>query len=194
MTRARHVGSVIGMFAIAILVATGCKKQVPAQTPAPPPPPQAAVPVTPPPPPAAAAARGRAEAGAADRGADLRAEDGGAIECGTAARRRVLRLRPVGGPRRWPRPDAEERGLAEALDEHADHGGRARRRARQLGVQPRARFTARHRGQGLPGQPWCPGQPDHRRQQGQGTAVLHDRVGRVLAAEPARALHHYGKK
>jgi peptidoglycan-associated lipoprotein len=52
MTRPRHVGSVIGLFAIAILVATGCKKQVPAQTPAPPPPPQAAAPVAPPPPPA----------------------------------------------------------------------------------------------------------------------------------------------
>jgi peptidoglycan-associated lipoprotein len=50
MTRARHVGSVIGLFAIVILVATGCKKQVPSQTPAPPPPPQAAAPVTPPPP------------------------------------------------------------------------------------------------------------------------------------------------
>jgi peptidoglycan-associated lipoprotein len=50
MTRARHVGSVIGLFALAILVATGCKKQVPSQTPAPPPPPQAAAPVTPPPP------------------------------------------------------------------------------------------------------------------------------------------------
>ena len=52
MTRARHVGSVVGLFAIAIMAATGCKKQVPSQTPAPPPPPQAAAPVTPPPPPA----------------------------------------------------------------------------------------------------------------------------------------------
>ena len=51
MIRARQVGSVIGMFAMVILVASGCRRQAPAQTPAPPPPPQAAAPATPPPPP-----------------------------------------------------------------------------------------------------------------------------------------------
>ena len=59
MIRARQVGSVIGMFAMVILVASGCRRQAPAQTPAPPPPPQAAAPATPPappPPPAPAAA------------------------------------------------------------------------------------------------------------------------------------------
>jgi peptidoglycan-associated lipoprotein len=58
MIRARQVGSVIGMFAMVILVASGCRRQAPAQTPAPPPPPQAAAPATPPappPPPAPAA-------------------------------------------------------------------------------------------------------------------------------------------
>jgi peptidoglycan-associated lipoprotein len=48
MIRARQVGSVIGLFAMVMLAATGCRRQAPAQTPAPPPPPQAAV-VTPPP-------------------------------------------------------------------------------------------------------------------------------------------------
>jgi peptidoglycan-associated lipoprotein len=59
MTRARQVGSVIGLFALVILVETGCRRQAPAQTPAPPPPAQAAAPVAPPappPPPAPAAA------------------------------------------------------------------------------------------------------------------------------------------
>jgi len=51
MIRARQVGSVIGMFAMVILVASGCRRQAPAQTPAPPPPPQASVAPTPPPPP-----------------------------------------------------------------------------------------------------------------------------------------------
>jgi peptidoglycan-associated lipoprotein len=59
MIRARQVGSVIGLFAIMILVAAGCRRQAPAQTPAPPPPPPAATvapkppPPPPPPPPAA---------------------------------------------------------------------------------------------------------------------------------------------
>ena len=58
MIRARQVGSVIGLFAMVLLVETGCRRQAPAQTPAPPPPPQAAAPVAPPappPPPAPAA-------------------------------------------------------------------------------------------------------------------------------------------
>jgi peptidoglycan-associated lipoprotein len=38
------------MFAIMTMVATGCRRQAPAQTPAPPPPPQAAAPAPPPPP------------------------------------------------------------------------------------------------------------------------------------------------
>jgi peptidoglycan-associated lipoprotein len=51
MMRARQLGSVIGLFAMVILVASGCRRQAPAQTPAPPPPPQAAVTPAPPPPP-----------------------------------------------------------------------------------------------------------------------------------------------
>ena len=45
MIRARHVGSVIGLFAMVILVAAGCRQdRLPPQTPAPPPPPPAAAP------------------------------------------------------------------------------------------------------------------------------------------------------
>jgi peptidoglycan-associated lipoprotein len=51
MTRARQVGSVIALFAILMLVATGCRRQAPAPTPAPPPPPPPAAAATPPPPP-----------------------------------------------------------------------------------------------------------------------------------------------
>ena len=51
MIRARHVGSVIGLSAILMVVATGCGKKAPATTPAPPPPPVAAAPTQPPPPP-----------------------------------------------------------------------------------------------------------------------------------------------
>jgi peptidoglycan-associated lipoprotein len=57
MTRARHVGCVIGLLAI-LIVAPGCRRQTPAATPAPPPPAPAptAAPKPPPPPPAPAAA------------------------------------------------------------------------------------------------------------------------------------------
>jgi peptidoglycan-associated lipoprotein len=57
MTRARHVGSVIALFAILLVVASGCRRQTPAATPAPPPPPPAptAAPKPPPPPPPAPA-------------------------------------------------------------------------------------------------------------------------------------------
>src|SRR5688500_2270887 len=50
MIRVRQVGTVIALFAIVILVATGCRRQAPAQTPAPPPPPTAAAAAPPPPP------------------------------------------------------------------------------------------------------------------------------------------------
>ncbi len=193
MIRARQVGSVIGMFAMVILVASGCRRQAPAQTPAPPPPPQAAVaatPPAPPPPPAPAAP---------PKPAPLTEEQ---IFAQTTLEQ-LNAQRPLadvffdydqsGGPRRWPGAAAEERRLAEALGQHADYGRRPRRLARQLGVQPRARVTPRHGGQGLSGQPRCAAEPDHRREQGKRAAVLHDRVGRLLAAEPARALHHYGQ-
>jgi peptidoglycan-associated lipoprotein len=53
MHRVRQVGSVIALFAILAVIASGCRRQVPAQTPAPPPPPPpaAAAPTPPPPPP-----------------------------------------------------------------------------------------------------------------------------------------------
>ena len=51
MIRARHIGSVVGLSAMLMVIATGCGKKAPATTPAPPPAPVAAAPATPPPPP-----------------------------------------------------------------------------------------------------------------------------------------------
>ena len=75
----------------------------------------------------------------------------------------------------------------------ADHRRGSLRLARQLGVQPRARHAPCDRGEGLPGQPRCAGEPDHRDQQGQGTAGLLEGGRVLLAAEPPRALPRHGE-
>jgi peptidoglycan-associated lipoprotein len=51
MTRVRHFGSIAALIAMLAVLAMGCRRQVPPQTPPPPPPPQAAAPAPPPPPP-----------------------------------------------------------------------------------------------------------------------------------------------
>jgi peptidoglycan-associated lipoprotein len=50
MTRVRQVGALFVLFAVLGLIAAGCRRQVPPQTPAPPPPAPPAVQATPPPP------------------------------------------------------------------------------------------------------------------------------------------------
>jgi peptidoglycan-associated lipoprotein len=51
MSRVRSLVSILAFVLVLVLVAAGCRKQVPPQTPAPPPPPPAAAPAAPPPPP-----------------------------------------------------------------------------------------------------------------------------------------------
>src|SRR5262245_3594721 len=77
------------------------------------------------------------------------------------------------------------------MDERPDRPRRALRLARQRGVQPRTGITPGRDGEELPGEPWRADKPRHRREQGQGSAVLRGRERVLLAAEPTRALCHH---
>ena len=144
----------------------------------------------PPPPPAPREAPPRA----ADRGRDLRAEVTlDELNAREAAGRRVLRLdsaqigddaKPVlqkdaDWMKRWPSTKvmveghADSRGTAEY---NLALGERRANAVRDYLVEPR-------RGR----------RPDHDRQQGQGSAVLHRRERVLLAAEPPRPLRDHGE-
>ena len=109
--------------ALTAVVTAACAKKVPPPAPPappPPPPPQAAArpptppPPTPPPPPPPVAAPAPA---AADRRRGVRAQVARSVERGTAVRRRVLRSRQGGDPRRRASHPTEGCGLDEAVDE-----------------------------------------------------------------------------
>ncbi len=135
---------------------------------------------------AAATARASgSDARAADRRRDLPDEDARAAERGEAARRRVVQLRLDRPERRGTSGAAEERRVAEALEQHADHGGRARRLARHHRVQPGARRAPRRCGPRLPGQPRCPDRAHHDRQQGRRAAGLLRGNGRAAGSRTA---------
>ena len=166
--------------AILGLTAAACKRPVPAPAPAPPPPAAPAPPPPPPPqpapppsPPPAALTEDQifakktvdqlnAERVLADvlfdYDSSVLRDDGRA-----AASRNADYLK------RWPSV--------------RDHGGRACRHARHIGIQPCARRKAGSRGQGLHRQPRCAGRSDRSSQQGQGTTGVHGRKRGVLAAQ-----------
>src|SRR5699024_2255438 len=83
--------------------------------------------------PASTAAAGARATAAADRGADFRPEIARSAERGEAARRRLLRPGRLDDSRRRQAATSEERGLDEAVDEHAGDRRGPLRLARQLG-------------------------------------------------------------
>src|SRR5206468_6896185 len=139
----------------------------------------------------AASGPGARAAASAERRRDLRSQV--ARRADTRDDRRVLRPRQVRDPRRCARGAAEGRRLAETMDEHAGDRRRPLRLAWQRAVQPRARVAPRQRREGLPDEPRRAGEPRHRREQGEGTAVLHGRDRILLAAEPAWPFHCDGE-
>ena len=133
----------------------------------------------------AAAATAATAPGAADRGSDLREEDGRSAQRRAAAGRRVVRLRQLIAQRRRPRGCVGQCGLPEAVAVGANHRRGSRRLARHGGIQPRARRTPRDRCEGLSREPGCDSRSHHDDQQGQGTAGVHRRERRPAGSGTA---------